>query len=593
MSTATVRSAGSHHGTVIAFSGALGLYTGALSTVVGEILGWRQVRFSDIIREQALKRGQNPDDRGVLQLVGQELVRERAVDFVTAVLARGDWKPGRNLILDGLRHAEIHRELTRQLGNGGDLRVVHITMDDRKRRADRARRAEGLTQDQFNLYDGDVTEAQLEETPAYADFSLEGSEPRGKLAEQILRRFVPWFSNPNFPDDQEDISRMEPLVARTTLSTRAQELMREAKAFAADVPIGLEQPLADLVRAMNCYYSNRIEGHNATPVEIELALNGDYESDPQRRYWQAEARAHIAVQRWIDNGGLSNQSATKAASLTIVHDRFFSEFPQAEWIQNPETGTRECVIPGHYRRHYIRVGGHVPPSPGAIPRFISRFEEVYSAITDPEEIILSAAAAHHRLLWIHPFGDGNGRVARLMSDAILGQTLSTYGLWSVSRGLALADEKYKAHLIACDLGRRNDFDGRGNLSEETLADFTNFFLTICLEQVSFMRQRMRLDNLQSNIDAWVETSAAFGDPASPDGTPMPRLDPSAGRLIKAVIDVGALSVAEAPKILGNNVDANTVIGQLAATGVLRRRGEGLTFGFPAHLASRFLPGLFP
>src|SRR5215203_5594455 len=190
----TSASVNPNRGTVIAFSGALGLYTGALSTVVGEILGWRQVRFSDFIREYAKGLGKNPDDRRILQLLGQELVRERTTDFVTAVLERGHWKPGKNLILDGLRHVEIHRELLKQIGRGGNLRVVHINMGDRKRREDRAKRAEGLTRDQFNLYDSDVTEAQLEDTPSYADLSFEGSEPRGKLAEQIIKRLVPGFS---------------------------------------------------------------------------------------------------------------------------------------------------------------------------------------------------------------------------------------------------------------------------------------------------------------------------------------------------------------------------------------------------------------
>ena len=44
-------------------------------------------------------------------------------------------------------------------------------------------------------------------------------------------------------------------------------------------------------------------------------------------------------------------------------------------------------------------------------------------------IVLAAACAHHRLLWIHPFTDGNGRVARLMSNAMLLQALDAGGLW--------------------------------------------------------------------------------------------------------------------------------------------------------------------
>jgi len=46
----------------------------------------------------------------------------------------------------------------------------------------------------------------------------------------------------------------------------------------------------------------------------------------------------------------------------------------------------------------------------------------------------------------------------------------------LSRGLARNVVAYKAHLAACDMTRRNDLDGRGNLGEEALAEFTQFFL---------------------------------------------------------------------------------------------------------------------
>ena len=77
---------------------------------------------------------------------------------------------------------------------------------------------------------------------------------------------------------------------------------------------------------------------------------------------------------------------------------------------------------------------------------------------------MAAAAAHHRLLWIHPFLDGNGRVARLMSYAMLLETLDTNGIWSIARGLARNVADYKAYLADCEMRRRNDLDGRENLS---------------------------------------------------------------------------------------------------------------------------------
>jgi hypothetical protein len=83
------------------------------------------------------------------------------------------------------------------------------------------------------------------------------------------------------------------------------------------------EALCDLVRSMDCYYSKLIEGHNTLPIEIERALPEDYSEDKERRDLQYEARAHIATQRWIDEGGLRRRSATVAAVLG-VHERFES-----------------------------------------------------------------------------------------------------------------------------------------------------------------------------------------------------------------------------------------------------------------------------
>ena len=109
------------------------------------------------------------------------------------------------------------------------------------------------------------------------------------------------------------------------------------------------------------------------------------------------------------------------------------------------------------------VGRLVAISPGAVPRFLERLQAAYKHAGRIERI-LSAACAHHRLLWVHPFLDGNGRVARLVSYAMLKSSLNTQGLWSIARGLARREAYYKAHLQACDAPRRGDLDGRGTRS---------------------------------------------------------------------------------------------------------------------------------
>lgn len=150
---------------------------------------------------------------------------------------------------------------------------------------------------------------------------------------------------------------------------------------------------------------------------------------------QLEAKAHVTVQQWIDEGGLKDHAAS-VAGLREIHRRFCALLPEdLLWVENPETGEPMALVPGELRQRDVKVGRHVPISPGALPRFMQRFEEAYSGL-GKTDTIFAAAAAHHRLLWIHPFLDGNGRVARLMSYAMLLDALNTGGIWSIPRGLA-------------------------------------------------------------------------------------------------------------------------------------------------------------
>jgi hypothetical protein len=78
-------------------------------------------------------------------------------------------------------------------------------------------------------------------------------------------------------------------------------------------------------------------------------------------------------------------------------------------------------------------------------------------------------------------------------------TLDTGAVWSVARGLARNVERYKGHLAACDQTRRNDLDGRGHLRQEALGAFADFFLRVCIDQVSFMEGLMQPDRLRTRI----------------------------------------------------------------------------------------------
>ncbi|HWK71601.1 MAG TPA: Fic family protein [Burkholderiaceae bacterium] len=391
-------------------------------------------------------------------------------------------------------------------------------------------------------------------------------------------------------DDGESTALFEPLMIsngsrhRARLNDLTVELVEKSAAFRSSLPAPIAHALAALVCSMNCYYSNLIEGHDTHPIEIDRALRNDYSADPKKRDLQIEAKAHIAVQSWIDDDGMS-EPATSPAMIIELHRRFCDFLPpDLLFVEHPGTKERIPVSPGELRTSYVEVGQHVAISPGAIPRFLDRLHQAYQH-TGRIETVLAAACAHHRLLWVHPFVDGNGRVARLMSYAMLRSTLDTRGLWSIARGLARQVQTYKAHLAACDAPRQGDLDGRGNLSEKALAEFVEFFLKTCIDQVAFMADLMQPERLRDRVMIWAEEEIrANALPARSDA------------VLRSVLHQGSLERGEVDALLGISPrSARRITSALIDAGALTSQSSRapLFLAFPAKLAGRWLPGLFP
>jgi Fic family protein len=371
-------------------------------------------------------------------------------------------------------------------------------------------------------------------------------------------------------DDQgERVTLMEPLSIgensrhRGTLTDLACDLARKSAGLRRSLPPALQLSLADLVRTVNCHYSNLIEGHDA----------------------EATAKAHFEVQKWIDDGGLNGGLAVTADGICEIHRRFCELLPEELlWVQDPATKDKFRLTPGEFRKRSIRIGSGFGVSAGAIPRFLDRFAEAYGngGIT---EVILSFAAAHHRLLWIHAFPEGNGPVARLMSHAMMLDRLDTGAGWSIARGLARRMREYKTLLAQCDLPRTSTFDGRGPLSEEALAEFTRFFLTVCIEQVDYMERLVQPDRLRTRMVLWAEEESRMGE-----------LPPKAGGIVEAVFYRGELPRGEAGAAVGTgDRQARRIVSALLGKEVLVSDSPRapLRLAFPAALATRWMPGLIP
>jgi Fic family protein len=390
-------------------------------------------------------------------------------------------------------------------------------------------------------------------------------------------------------DRGEPIALLEPLLlaqevpARPELQDMALEIAVKSAALKSSIPSAIVGALAELVRVMNCYYSNLIEGHNTHPYDIERAQKKDYSNDPEKRNLQLEAESHIAVQKWIDES--PDLGIYDPVVIREIHRRFCQLLPDALLVvEDPKSGETVQVTPGEFRRRDVIVGGHVPVSGGAVPRFMERFASAYSGLNRIERVI-STPAAHHRLLFIHPFLDGNGRVARLMSYGQLLTAADTSGIWSIARGLARNVDQYKEHLSNCDQKRWNDLDGRGNLSQRALLEFTQFFLRICIDQIEYMQRVIEPAGLHKRVLSWADAERAKG-----------QLLPGAPKLLEAVLYRGQIPRSEIPALLGvGDRQARRVVSALLERGVLFSASdrEPVCLSFPVQAASSWFPGLFP
>lgn len=199
--------------------------------------------------------------------------------------------------------------------------------------------------------------------------------------------------------------------------------------------------------------------------------------------------------------------------------------------------------------------------------------------------IVAVGASHHRLLWIHPFLDGNGRVTRLLSHAILRELGVGSELWSVSRGLAREVETYKALLMAADEPRRGDLDGRGNLTEAGLFRFCEFFLQSCLDQVKFMESLMEPRELLNRMEVWTEEEIRAK-----------RLPKGSWPLLREAVLVGEFARTQADSLTGyQERQARTVLGILIDRGLLvsPTPRSKVRLGFPIDVVDRWLPRLYP
>jgi len=360
---------------------------------------------------------------------------------------------------------------------------------------------------------------------------------------------------------------------------------------AARLSATLREPLrfqvAELTRWMHCYYSNLIEGQQTRIRDIEAALKKDFAAEPKKRDLQQLSLAHLEVQQWAV---AQTHSPFAPEFIRELHRRFYAPLPAALLVATTAKGEKMPLTPGAWRDRDVQVGTHIGPPHTLVPALLGHFQWRYES-TDFSRIqrIIAIGASHHRLAWIHPFRDGNGRVARLFSDAVIRQLgIDGGGLWSLSRGFARNRTEYYERLSNADQKRSSSGadDGRGHLSERALWDFCEFTLRTMADQIAFMEQVLGLSGLERRIEHYVRVVD-------------PQVAPEADRiflLLREALLRGEFPRGEAARIVGASERTGRSVLTIATDAgllVSATPKAPVRLGLPAKVHETYFPQLFP
>ncbi len=297
------------------------------------------------------------------------------------------------------------------------------------------------------------------------------------------------------------IHQFEPLLPQRkvdVLQEQSLEVIKKSTRLGGGIHASTVASIQGLVRSMNSYYSNRIEGQSTHPVNIERALAKNFSDTPSTAKLQRIAIAYIDAEKELEEiGGVGLENTLRSSILIEAHRALYGHL-------EPEDRTTEegrVIEPGKERQENVTVGRHDPPLWTSVPDFLKRMDQVYAQSTSGNQSLIGVACAHHRAMWVHPFLDGNGRAVRLQTHLAL--LPLTKGLWSMNRGLARNRDDYYAYLAGADQPRQGDLDGRGNLSEKMLWEWCQWFISVANDQVDFMEKMLNLSEMKKHIEALI------------------------------------------------------------------------------------------
>lgn len=380
---------------------------------------------------------------------------------------------------------------------------------------------------------------------------------------------------------------MLPTDPKGELLEKASMLWRDSATLKRGLPQKSRIAVADVVISMNGYYSNLIEGHRTRPADIEAALARNFSNVPKERERQMLHFAHLEALRKAEESLTPETPITSPDYLCWLHGEIFSHLPEDFQSDQSSDKNARRVRPGEIRTEDVAVGRHLAPAHGSLGAMLQHFDRSYrNEVRDSPASLIAAAAAHQRLAWIHPFNDGNGRIARMVTHLWFIQAgAGGNGLWTLSRGLARSVDRYKDLLANADEKRMNDFDGRGRMSNRKLFEFCSYIIETSHDQVNYMSKALEIDRLADRLTGAILHKELAGE-----------LPKRSEKVIREALIKGEIARTDAATVMGVSPrTAQPVVQTLVQQGFLRSPSERgkLSVGFPTEICAFVFPELFP
>jgi Fic family protein len=388
------------------------------------------------------------------------------------------------------------------------------------------------------------------------------------------------------------IPKTEHYPLNQEILNKAERIIIESAKLTGNLNIQVINAIKDNLRTINSYYSNKIESEGTHPIDIERAMKNDFSQNDKTKSMQQLSLVHIEVQKYLESTLDISKPSYSLDKILEIHEEFYKK-EEMSYALNIKNGALEVkMIPGELREGYVQVGVHIPPKSDELESCFNEFENLYNESKNSTHTmkLIYALCSHHRLTYIHPFYDGNGRVSRLYLDYLLFHSnIQGYGLWNISRGLARNQEDYKKFLAKADDKFSGYNDGRGPLTLKGLETFLEFMLDIALDQVLFMSQYLKLDSMATKIKAFVELSQKR---MLHNIKPLPK---NSNKLLEYLLIHGDVTRGEAIKVLEVSAPtANSIVKELLEEDYIETdspRGK-LRFKLNSKLSGYLIPDLF-